>query len=175
MGDISANVSRDDVKTAAQGAGAHEIINRLPQQYDTLLGKLFAGGADLSVGEWQRVALARAFMRKAQVIILDEPTSFMDPWAEADWMERFHTLVQGRTAIIITHRFTTARHADKIFVMKAGKIAEAGSHEELLAQRGLYAKSWSIQTQGGYAEPEENFSELLDIPHLPVYEQQNMQ
>ncbi|HEV8167703.1 MAG TPA: ATP-binding cassette domain-containing protein, partial [Pyrinomonadaceae bacterium] len=121
------------------------IVARLPQKEETLLGRWFAGGTELSVGEWQRVALARAFLRRAPIIILDEPTSALDPWAEADWLERFRTLAAGRTSIIITHRFTTAMHADVIHVMDRGRIVESGSHQRLLEQSGLYAESWSRQ------------------------------
>ena len=110
---------------------AEEIVARLPQQEQTLLGRWFAGGTELSVGEWQRIALARAFLRHAPIIILDEPTSALDPWAEADWLERFRELAIGRTAIIITHRFTTAMHADVIHVMDRGRIVESGSHQRL--------------------------------------------
>jgi ATP-binding cassette subfamily B protein len=154
MGDLSDGRNLVAIEKAARGAGAHEIIARLPQGYQTLLGKLFAGGAELSVGEWQRVALARAFLRQAQIIILDEPTSFMDSWAETDWMARFRQLVAGRTAIIITHRFTTARHADIIHVMSHGKIIESGSHKELLALGGMYAHSWRAQTESIPLQPE---------------------
>lgn len=114
--------------------------------YDTLLSKWF-GQTGLSVGEWQRVALARAFVRQSDLIVLDEPTSAMDSWAEIAWMERFRTLVDGRTALIITHRFTTAMQADIIYVMAAGQIIESGTHAELLALGGQYA--WSWQTQMG--------------------------
>jgi ATP-binding cassette, subfamily B, bacterial len=137
---------RADVEAAAQAAGADGPIARLPQGYDTLLGTWFEGGTDLSVGEWQRVALARAFLRRAPLVILDEPTSAMDSWAEADWLTRFRSLVAGRTAIIITHRFTTARYADVIHVMGDGHIVESGAHEELLAMGGRYARSWQAQT-----------------------------
>jgi ATP-binding cassette subfamily B protein len=147
MGDVSAAPGLDEIETAARGAGAHAIIARLPQGYHTLLGRWFAEGAELSVGEWQRVALARAFQRRAQIIILDEPTSFMDSWAEADWLGRLRTLANGRTAIVITHRFTTAMQADRIHVMQNGQIVESGSHEELLRHRGLYAESWAAQMQ----------------------------
>ena len=125
-------------------AGSHEVIKRLPQGYQTILGKWF-GGAELSSGEWQRLALARAFLRKSPVIILDEPTSALDSWAEMDWFQRFRQLAEGRTSVIITHRFTTAMQADIIHVMKAGKIIESGNHESLLAQDGLYAMSWRAQ------------------------------
>ena len=147
LGDLATKIEQSQIESAARGAGAHEIISRLQNGYDTMLGKLFDGGTELSVGEWQRIALARAFMRQSPVIILDEPTSSMDPWAEAEWMERFHSLVKGRTSIIITHRFTTAKHADIIYVMNEGKIVEAGSHEELLIQGNLYAQSWLAQTR----------------------------
>jgi ATP-binding cassette subfamily B protein len=99
------------------------------------------------VGEWQRVALARAFFRKTPIILLDEPTSAMDPWAEADWLERFSCLAHGRTAVIITHRFTTAMYADVIYVMAGGRIVESGSHSQLLARGGDYARCWKQQTE----------------------------
>jgi len=108
---------RAAIEAAAQAAGADGPISRLPQGYDTVLGTMFEGGTDLGTGEWQRIALARAFYRRAPVVVLAEPTSTMDSWAEADWLARFRSLVAGRTAIIITHRFTTARYADVIHVM----------------------------------------------------------
>jgi ATP-binding cassette subfamily B protein len=150
LGDISAAPRAARIEAAARGAGAHEIIARLPRGYDTLLGKAFADGAELSGGEWQRLALARAFLRQTQIVILDEPTSFMDSWAEAEWLQRFRQLVDGRTAIIITHRFTTAMRADMIHVMQEGQIVESGTHDELLDLDGLYAQSWTAQMS---AEP----------------------
>jgi len=144
-GDLGADFSDAEIDAAIRAAGAEEIVARLPQQEQTLLGRWFAGGTELSVGEWQRIALARAFLRRAPIIILDEPTSALDPWAEADWLERFRRLATGRTAIIITHRFTTAMHADVIHVMDCGRIVESGSHHRLLEQSGLYAESWSRQ------------------------------
>ncbi len=139
------NLTPSDLKAAIRAAGAEEIVAGLPQKEQTLLGRWFAGGTELSVGEWQRIALARAFLRRAPIIILDEPTSALDPWAEADWLERFRQLAAGRTSIIITHRFTTAMHADVIHVMDRGRIVESGSHQRLLEQSGLYAESWSRQ------------------------------
>ena len=144
-GDLNRQPSALEVNTAIEAAGAEEIVARLPQREQTLLGRWFAGGTELSVGEWQRIALARAFLRRAPIIILDEPTSALDPWAEADWLERFRKLATGRTSIIITHRFTTAMHADVIYVMDRGRIVESGSHRRLLEQSGLYAESWSRQ------------------------------
>ena len=134
-----------EIVSAAQAAGADAAIRRLPLGYDNLLGKQFADGAELSVGEWQRIALARAFVRQAPILILDEPTSNMDPWAEADWLERFRRLAAGRTAIVITHRFTTAMIADEIHLMEAGRIAESGSHRELISSKGRYAAWWAAQ------------------------------
>jgi ATP-binding cassette, subfamily B, bacterial len=145
LGDITTDFTPSDLEAAAKDAGIHEKITHLPQGYDSPLGKWFPGGSDLSGGEWQRLALARAFSRKAPLIILDEPTSAMDPWAEFDWLERFRTMSKGRTAIVITHRFTLAMRADIIHVMRSGRIVESGNHEELLAQGGLYAESWKAQ------------------------------
>lgn len=144
FGDLDTNPDKERIEAAAKASGADAPISRLPRGYDAVLGKWF-GGAELSGGEWQRLALARAFLRKADLIILDEPTSAMDSWAEADWLARFRELVSGRTALIITHRFTTALQADIIHVMDKGRIVESGSHAELLAAQGHYETSWSQQ------------------------------
>ena len=144
-GDLKLEGTDAEIEAALRAAGAGEIVARLPDKEQTLLGRWFAGGTELSVGEWQRIALARAFLRRAPIIILDEPTSALDPWAEADWLERFRQLALGRTSIIITHRFTTAMHADVIHVMDRGRIVESGSHQKLITQNGLYAQSWSRQ------------------------------
>ena len=148
FGDVSATNGKTELEFAARSAGAHEVIAKLPQGYDTVLGKWFVNGVDLSVGEWQRLALARAFYRRAEILILDEPTSALDSWAEADWFDRFRTLAHGRTAIVITHRFTIARRADMIHVMDTGRIVESGNHDDLIAQGGLYARSWAAQVDG---------------------------
>ena len=142
---LRGDASRAEVEAAARAAGADGIIARLPHGYETLLGRWFEGGVELSVGEWQRLALARAFLRPSPVIVLDEPTSAMDSWAEVDWMQRFRGLAAGRTAIIVTHRFTTAMQADVIHVMDQGRIAESGSHARLVEKNGAYARSWRAQ------------------------------
>jgi ATP-binding cassette subfamily B protein len=149
LGALATAPSAAEIEAAARSAGAHESISRLPQGYETPLGKWFADGTELSGGEWQRLALARAFLRRAPIIILDEPTSALDSWAEVDWFERFRTLAAGRTALIITHRFTIAKRADMIHVMDAGQIVESGTHADLLARGGLYARSWLAQVQAG--------------------------
>ncbi len=131
--------------SAAQAAGADMIAAKLPLGYNHMLGRWFADGAELSVGEWQRVALARAFLRDAPVLVLDEPTSAMDPWNEADWLARFRKLAAGRTTLLVTHRFSTARIADSIAVMADGKVIEQGTHDELLARGGRYAEGWAAQ------------------------------
>ena len=131
------------MEAAVRAAGAEDIIARLPQGLDSMLGRWFAEGAELSVGEWQRLALARAFLRRAPILILDEPTSAMDPWAEADWLARFRELAAGRTVLIISHRFSTARFADVIHVMNEGRIVESGTHEQLLQKGGRYAQGWA--------------------------------
>lgn len=96
----------------------------------------------MEVGEWQRIALARAFFRETPILVLDEPTSAMDPWAEAEWLGRFRAAARGRTTLVITHRFSTARIADRIAVMAGGRIVEEGTHDELLARGGRYAEAW---------------------------------
>ena len=149
FGDLSAAPAMPELETAARYAGAHEIIARLPQGYNTRLGRWFSDGTDLSVGEWQRLALARAFLRRGQITILDEPTSALDSWAEVDWFDRFRSMAQGKTALVITHRLTIARHADIIQVMDAGAIVESGTHDQLLARGKLYARSWFAQVRDG--------------------------
>ncbi|BAZ43117.1 ABC transporter, ATP-binding/permease protein [Chondrocystis sp. NIES-4102] len=145
LGDLTTDFERSQIEAAAKGSGIHQKLINLPQGYDTVLGKWFPNGTDLSGGEWQRLALARAFLKQAQIIILDEPTSAMDPWAEFDWLERFRNLAREQTSIVITHRFTLAMRADLIYVMRGGKIVETGNHEKLISLGGLYADSWNKQ------------------------------
>jgi ATP-binding cassette subfamily B protein len=146
FGDIDAPPDQERLWRAAQAAGALEPIERLEEGFDAVLGRMF-GGTELSGGEWDRVALARAFFRDAPLVILDEPTSAMDPWAEQDWLNRIRALVAGRTALMITHRFIAARYADLIYVMDKGRVVESGNHEQLVALGGAYATSWAAQMQ----------------------------
>ena len=132
------------LKEAAISSGIDEVIKKLPDEYETLLGRWF-GGVELSGGEWQKIALSRAFFKNSKIIMLDEPTSALDSWAEAEWLEKFQDLCRNKTALIITHRFTTARYADIIHVMDHGEIIESGSHEELIKMNGSYASSWKNQ------------------------------
>ncbi len=149
LGTIDDEATDARVAAAVSTAGADALLERLPDGIDTLLGSWFSGGTELSGGEWQRIALARAAVRDAPVILLDEPTSAMDSWSEIDWVRRFRTVAEGRTAIIISHRLTTAMRADIIHVMDDGRIVESGTHEELLALKGKYAKAWKEQMGTG--------------------------
>jgi ATP-binding cassette subfamily B protein len=139
MGDQGAIVS------AAERAGANTVIDRLPAGYATALGKWFEGGHQLSGGEWQKVALARAFMRDAQIMILDEPTATLDARAEHELFSRIQELTDDRIALYISHRFSTARMADRIFVLDQGRLVESGTHEELMLERGSYADLFELQ------------------------------
>src|SRR6266542_1713234 len=136
------------IESAARNSLAASLIPRLPQGYRQMLGRRFEEGVDLSGGEWQKIALARAYMRDAQVLILDEPTAALDARAEYEVFLRFSELVAGRMAILISHRFSTVRMADRIIVLRDGTVVEQGTHEELLASPGLYAELFSLQAAG---------------------------
>ncbi len=147
LGVRASGVAPFTIVQAAKQAGIHEVIERLPNGYESLLGKLFDGGHELSIGEWQKVALARSILRDSQILILDEPTSAMDAKAEAELFERFHELAQGRMAILISHRLSTVKMADRIFVVDQGQIVEQGTHDDLMAQEGLYNNLFLTQAQ----------------------------
>ena len=136
------------IEEAARKSLAETLLPRLPRRYRQMLGRRFEGGVELSGGEWQKVALARAYMRDAQVLILDEPTSALDARAEYEVFRRFADLMRGRMAVIISHRFSTVRMADRILVLESGRVAEEGSHEQLVARGGLYADLFALQAEG---------------------------
>jgi ATP-binding cassette subfamily B protein len=145
LGNIAVAPDENKVVSAAHQAGIHRDIARLPNGYDTLLGKWFEGGQELSIGQWQRVALARAILRDSQILVLDEPTSAMDPRAEHEFFEAFRQLARGRTTILISHRLSTVKMADCIYVLERGKLVESGTHDELLRRRGTYADLFERQ------------------------------
>lgn len=148
VGQIEALDDRDRIIEAARKGGAHKNLITLPDGYDTLLGKWFANGHELSLGQWQKVALSRAFMRDAEILILDEPTASLDAEQEYQTFQHFRRLTEGKITILISHRFSTARMADQIAVLNDGELTELGSHEELVARQGLYAHLFSIQAKG---------------------------
>lgn len=133
---------------AAEQSLADKVIEKLPDGYSQMLGRRFAGGVDLSGGEWQKIALGRAYMRDAQLIVLDEPTSALDARAEYEVFQRFAELTRGKSAVLISHRFSTVRMADRIMVLKQGQQVEIGSHEELLENDGYYAELFNLQAKG---------------------------
>jgi len=148
-GDVSHFEDRQRWAQAAEMGMAAEFIDKLPQQYDTQLGKWFKGGRELSGGQWQKIALARAFMRaEADLLVLDEPTATMDAAAEATIFEHFRELSRGKMTILISHRFSTVRMADQIIVIDKGKIVERGTHEQLMEHDGQYAYLFSLQAEG---------------------------
>jgi ATP-binding cassette, subfamily B, bacterial len=136
------------IESAAQRSLADTVAARLPGRYEQMLGKRFEGGMDLSGGEWQKVALARAYMRDAQLLILDEPTAALDARAEYEVFLRFAELTAGRMAVLISHRFSTVRMADRILVLRAGELVEQGTHEALVERGGLYAELFQLQAAG---------------------------
>jgi ATP-binding cassette, subfamily B, bacterial len=146
-GDVDAPRDRSRIEAAARASGAHEIIERLPKGYDTRLGKWFGDGAELSTGEWQKIALARAFLRDSQLVVLDEPTSSLDARAEYEVFANFRRLIAGRSAVLISHRFSTVRMADRICVLEGGRIVESGAHDELVRADGLYARMFEMQAR----------------------------
>lgn len=148
VGHIDERADRPRIKTSAEFSLADPMIQDLPLQYDQMLGRRFSGGVDLSGGQWQKVALARAYMRDAQLIILDEPTAALDARAEHEVFLRFTELIHGRTAVLISHRFSTVRMADRILFLENGQLLEIGSHEELVAQGGKYAELFRLQAKG---------------------------
>ena len=147
-GNIDEKENRELIVTAAQQSLADLIVDKLPNKYEQQLGRRFYEGVELSGGEWQKVALARAYMRDAQLMILDEPTAALDARAEYEVFQRFAELTKGRTSVLISHRFSTVRMADRILVLDKGELLEMGSHEELLKMKGKYAELFRLQAMG---------------------------
>lgn len=145
--DSSEKEDANSIIDSSKLSGADEVVQRLPDGYDAILGKVLAEGEQLSQGEWQKVALARALYRHAEFTILDEPTSWMDPEAEQAFFEKLHSVSKGRTAIMISHRLSTVTMVDRIFVMESGTILEIGSHEELMKKRGRYFELFETQAE----------------------------
>jgi len=147
FGDIDRPFDDPAISEAASWAGADVVVEGLPGGLDTPLGKWFAGGHELSAGEWQRLALARSRFRRAQVLVLDEPTSALDALAEARLLEQLQGLAAGRTALLVSHRLSGARVASRIFVLHGGSIVESGSHAELVGRDGVYARMFRAQAR----------------------------
>ncbi|MDY7080334.1 MAG: ATP-binding cassette domain-containing protein [Chloroflexota bacterium] len=149
FGQSEALEDQEKIIAAAQKSGAHAVISALTEGYETMLGRWFDDGQQLSVGEWQKVALARAFMRDAPLLILDEPTASLDLDActEYEVFQQFSALTRDRAAVLISHRFSTVRMADHIVVLEDGQIVEEGSHEQLLEQDGVYAVLFNMQAE----------------------------
>lgn len=148
VGRIDQLANRDRIADAARRSLADDVIDRLPDRYDQILGKRFRRGVELSGGEWQKIAIARAYMRDSQLLILDEPTAALDARAEFEVFTRFKELSIGRTAVLISHRFSSVRMADRILVLNEGEIEAIGTHDELLAQGGRYAELFKLQARG---------------------------
>jgi len=148
VGNIKERDNISLIKSAAHHSLADLLVEKLPNKYEQVLGKRFSEGVELSGGEWQKVALARAYMKDAQLLILDEPTAALDARAEYEVFQRFAELTKGKSAVLISHRFSTVRMADRILVLEQGELAEIGSHEELLEKNGRYAELFNLQAQG---------------------------
>jgi ATP-binding cassette subfamily B protein len=145
VGRIDARNDRARIKEAAERSRAADVIAKLPGGYDQMIGKRFKNGVELSGGEWQKVAIARAYMRDAQVLILDEPTAALDARAEFEVFQRFKEVSEGRTAVLISHRFSSVRMADRILVLADGRVEAQGTHDQLIAQSGRYAELFELQ------------------------------
>jgi ATP-binding cassette subfamily B protein len=147
-GNIDEQFNRPLLEESAEKSLAHLLAEKLPDKYDQALGRRFNNGVELSGGEWQKIAIARAYMKDAQLLILDEPTSALDARAEYSVFQRFAELTKGKTAVLISHRFSTVRMADRIVVLHKGQIIEMGSHEELIKKNGHYAELFMLQAKG---------------------------
>lgn len=148
FGNIDQKYELEKIIQAAGSAGAHKMISKFDKQYNQVLGKTFEGGLELSGGQWQKIALSRAFYRNAPILVLDEPTSAIDAKAESEIFNRVERLSKDKTVIIISHRFSTVRNADRIYVFENGKVVENGTHKELMKKQGRYSKLFNLQAKG---------------------------
>jgi ATP-binding cassette subfamily B protein len=148
VGDIEHIHELQRVETAAERSLAASLIQKFPNGLQQVLGRHFSGGTELSGGEWQKIALARAYMRDSELLILDEPTAALDARAEYEVFQRFSELTRGKMALLISHRFSTVRMADRIIVIENGELLESGSHETLMAKKGRYAELFQMQARG---------------------------
>lgn len=148
LGDMKRNADAESIRAAAAESGIDKKISRLPNEYDTLLGRWFKNGEELSIGQWQMLAISRAFFRDAEIVVLDEPSSALDPEAEKNLFVSLRRLMQNRSALIISHRYSTVRQADRILVMDQGRIIEQGSHDDLMGLNGEYARLYTTQAKG---------------------------
>jgi ATP-binding cassette subfamily B protein len=148
VGNIKEKDNRERIMDSARKSRADLLADRLPDKFDQVLGRHFNDGMELSGGEWQKIAIARAYMRDGQLLILDEPTSALDIRAETEVFERFSELTKDKSAVFISHRFSTVRIADRILVLERGEMVEIGSHDELIEQNGRYAELFNMQAMG---------------------------
>jgi ATP-binding cassette subfamily B protein len=163
FGDVSRVRDPERVRQAAQDSGVHQALSRLTHGYDTTLGRIFDEGEELSVGEWQKIALARAFMSDAEILVVDEPTSALDAHAEREVFEALVRLFEDRSAIVISHRLSTIRLADRIYFLDRGRIVETGTHDDLIRLGGRYARLYDLQ-----AKPYQAESQLSDVLQQPL-------
>jgi ATP-binding cassette subfamily B protein len=153
FGDVREPCCPQRLAQSAQATDADRVIAGLEERYDTVLGRAWEQGKELSIGQWQRVALSRAFYRRAEVLVLDEPTSAIDARTEYELFERFRELAEGRTVILISHRLATVKMADLILVLEGGRVIERGTHHELTSRGGLYSELYQMQARAYADDP----------------------